>query len=980
MRKYMNCVFVCVFNEDKYVDMFLLLLESLVLYGNMNREIQLVVYTSTPFMNKIKQSLWNESILFEINDSYNTIEKACFARLDAFELPLLNNYQKILYLDTDILVKENLNLVFDVCKEDLLYVLEEGDIQDENGFWGRTLFGNEIYNYPDKSGFTSGILLFHHCEKIKDLFHKIKEDIVNRPGGSFYDQPYIVYNAFKYKLYNNKILKSLAINQDSNIYSDKAIHHFPGGPGVYGHKIDSMTLFLNDIHQSKCIHKFVHCVFVCVFNEEKYVDMFLLLLESILLYGNTRREIQLVVYTSTPFMKKIKQSPLWDESILFELNDTYDTIQKACYARLDAFQLPLLKRYQKILYLDTDILIKESLNSVFDMCQDDLLYVLEEGKLTNEDDYGGKSLFQKEIFNYPNESGFTTGMMLFKRCNTIHKLFDTIRTDILRRNQVFRCYDQPYIVYHAIRENLCSKTLGTVGINNHYSMRSTKTIYHFPGFPGVYEEKIIKMETFLNHVNKERCKRGMRIINRTIPPIKQMFSLVGLCVSYQYFDTLQYTLPVNYIHFEKLYIITQHDDKETIDFCRKFSNVEILYYSFKTPGKAFDKFGAMNMGQAIMYRHYPDAWYVNLDSDILLPNNLIDLLLEENLNKDCIYGGIRNNVYQTSELLDKKKVIENKENTEFAYNDLRTIPDTPLFILGCFQLYKKKVFHRDDLKDAGYGDVCFCQDNFQVFCVINNIFYYHLGAGSVNWSGKVVSFIKDVPITPVDLYYTCHKECTHTYYNKSCEIVHYSPCFNIEEDLWTCSEKMRIDLGNFFRDKSCTIAEIGSHKGYTTRILSTMFQTVYSVDNHLEWTRMNKQYNRDMRNIYYISLDLYKEDWNVLPDDIEVVFIDADHSYHACKSDLLNAAKRFKHLKYVIFDDYGVWKGVKQLVDEYVQTKKLKIEKWIGIQNVPGPYGIVQNTHEGVICSIQKPVSSRFSIPIRKTSGMKLHTNYRPNP
>jgi len=457
-----------------------------------------------------------------------------------------------------------------------------------------------------------------------------------------------------------------------------------------------------------------------------------------------------------------------------------------------------------------------------------------------------------------------------------------------------------------------------------------------------------------------------------------MFSLVGLCVSYQYFDTLQYTLPVNYIHFNKLYIITQHDDKETIELCRKFSNVEILYYSFKSQDKVFDKFGAMNMGQRLMYSEYPDAWYLNLDSDILLPNNLIDLLLEENLNKDCIYGGVRNNVYQTSELLDKKKVIENKENTEFVHNDLRTIKEILPFILGCFQLYKKKVFHVDNLKDAAYGDVCFCHEHFQVLCILNHIFYFHLGTGSVNWSGKVVSFKEDVPITPTDLYYTCHKECTHTYYNKNCEIIHYSPCLNIEE-LWTCSEKMRIDVGNFFRDKTCTIAEIGSPKGYTTRILANIFEKVYSVD-HLEWSRFNKQYNRDMRNIHYISLDIYKEDWIVLPQDIDVVFIDADHSYQGCKSDLLNAAKRFQHLKYVIFDKYGAWKGVKQLVVEYVQSKKLKIEAWIGIQNVPGPYGIVQNTQEGVLCSIQKTVSTRFVAPIRKTSNMKMHTNYRPNP
>jgi len=247
----LNCIFICVFTQEKYVDMFFLLLESIFIYGNLDNNTHILVYTSTAFMNIIKKShLFNEKIKFEINDTYNNIDRACKARLDLFNLPSTINYNKILYLDTDIIIKDNINKVFDVCEQDILYVLEEegGKIDSDTDFWGKTLFGNEINNYNDKSAFTSGILLFNNCEKIKDLFIKINEDIINRPY--FFcccDQPYIVYNAFKYNLYNNKILKSLAVNNDNNIHSDKVIHHFPGGPGAYQHKINNMTNFLNNI-------------------------------------------------------------------------------------------------------------------------------------------------------------------------------------------------------------------------------------------------------------------------------------------------------------------------------------------------------------------------------------------------------------------------------------------------------------------------------------------------------------------------------------------------------------------------------------------------------------------------------------------------------------------------------------------------------------------------------------------------------------
>lgn len=246
-----KCIFVCIFNQEKYVDMFYLLLESIFIYGNLDDNTNILVYTSTPFMNKIKQShLFNDNkIKFEINDTYNNIDKACKSRLDLFNLDSIKNYNKILYLDTDILVKDNINKVFNVCDKDILYVLEEGSLDVDVTFWGKALFSNdEINNYEDKTTFTSGILLFNNCEKIKDLFLKIREDIVKRPYNfCCYDQPYIIYNAFKYNLYNNKILKSIAVNIDTNIHSNKVIHHFPIGVGLYKDKIEIMTIFLNGI-------------------------------------------------------------------------------------------------------------------------------------------------------------------------------------------------------------------------------------------------------------------------------------------------------------------------------------------------------------------------------------------------------------------------------------------------------------------------------------------------------------------------------------------------------------------------------------------------------------------------------------------------------------------------------------------------------------------------------------------------------------
>jgi predicted O-methyltransferase YrrM len=58
------------------------------------------------------------------------------------------------------------------------------------------------------------------------------------------------------------------VNNDYNIHSDKVIHHFPGGPGVYHHKIHNMTNFLNNIKDFTIINN--------INKTKQYIDEYLL--------------------------------------------------------------------------------------------------------------------------------------------------------------------------------------------------------------------------------------------------------------------------------------------------------------------------------------------------------------------------------------------------------------------------------------------------------------------------------------------------------------------------------------------------------------------------------------------------------------------------------------------------------------------------------------------------------------------------------
>jgi len=699
----------------------------------------------------------------------------------------------------------------------------------------------------------------------------------------------------------------------------------------------------------------MNCIFICVFNQEKYIELFYLLVKSIRLYGNLG-DTEILVYTSTLFMNKIKQSVLYNEQMKFEINDTYDTADKACKSRLDLFEFKSISRYDKILYLDTDIIIKNDINKLFDIVDEDILYVLEEGTIDDTRDYWGKTLFGEEIDNY-NKPAFNSGIMLFNNCEKIKVLFGKIKEDIIARPYYDNYYmDQPYIVYNAFKYNLYdNQTLKKFAINDNFDINSNIAIHHFPGGIGECGYKLFVITSFLNKLNNDRFKNRIPIYDTNTPPRQNKnLSLIGICVSYDYYDTLQFMLPVNYSHFDKIYIITQEDDIDTIQLCSKFDNVVVLYYNFKNNNKIFDKYGGLNYAQEIVYKKHPDSWYLNIDSDIILPNNFIDILIKENLNPECIYGAVRNNCFTTSELLDKKQIVNKVENITLNNNDILYWGGHPPTIIGFFQLYKKKCYHRHNLIDASHGDNCFCHDNFKLFCMLENISCIHLGTICVNWNGKVVYFIDDVDIQLKDIYFACDKVCNNTYYNEKCQLVKYGKSKNIDDDIWTCSEQMRYDIYDFFKNKSYKIAEIGAHKGYTTSILSNIFTSVYAVDNNVDWTNFNKEFNKDATNIKYVHLDIYKYNWNVLPDDIEVSFIDAVHSYEHCKSDIFNSIKQFKTLQYIIFDDYGVWDGVRKVVDELITNKTLVFERYIGITDVPGPNGIVKNVHEGIICKINK--------------------------
>jgi hypothetical protein len=246
----MNLIYICVFHEESYIQLFKLLIDSLTEKGKIQSDTHILILTTPSFQTKIHEELTDYQLIvyYYILDLHTLFEAGC-ARLHIFNYEYLHLYDKILYLDTDILIQSDINVLFQLPLSDKVYALEEGCIGNE--YWGNQFFDFTQYD-RNISAFTSGILLFNNTESIRSLFDTIQSHIVEyidvqqNPIPTCLEQPFIVYNAITQQKYDNQLLTTYAENNPTDINPTKIIYHFPED-GVFSNKIEKMNFFWEKI-------------------------------------------------------------------------------------------------------------------------------------------------------------------------------------------------------------------------------------------------------------------------------------------------------------------------------------------------------------------------------------------------------------------------------------------------------------------------------------------------------------------------------------------------------------------------------------------------------------------------------------------------------------------------------------------------------------------------------------------------------------
>ena len=239
-------------------------------------------------------------------------------------------------------------------------------------------------------------------------------------------------------------------------------------------------------------------IYSCIFFDETFIMIYSLLLKSYTLFGNSNDNIDYLIICNPELKDKIQDifdslhinGKIWCVKLksIFEVG----------YSKLQIFNYPYINSYHKILYLNYNVLITNSIHNILDLPLDNKLYAPQEGN-TNHDLWG------KQFFNNnPNCSAFTSDILLFNNNTIINKLFSQIvlhiNSHIKNKSSMSYLLDQPFIVYHAIKENIYDNQKLTNIVMNNPNNFNNETICHFTGGPNDYKNIIIKMDYFMKNI------------------------------------------------------------------------------------------------------------------------------------------------------------------------------------------------------------------------------------------------------------------------------------------------------------------------------------------------------------------------------------------------------------------------------------------------------------------------------------------------
>jgi hypothetical protein len=245
-------------------------------------------------------------------------------------------------------------------------------------------------------------------------------------------------------------------------------------------------------------------IYLGVYLNKDYVDLLYLCLKSLEKFSKPSGTTDVLVYTS-PDLKDTVMNSLSSLSypVMVCITDGLTSICDGLGSKFRVFNFIDCFQYERILYIDTDVLVANSLDVILTSpLKDDTVYAMKEGRLDN-------MYFCRDFFDFTKVDGSITsvnaGIFMFKPSDKVRKLFSDIYTD-LKSNRVPTAFvDQAYFAYHVYINNCYDNEFLTPLIGAYGFTKETpqKPLYHFigPYVGGGAEKRSVMTDVFYNKLH-----------------------------------------------------------------------------------------------------------------------------------------------------------------------------------------------------------------------------------------------------------------------------------------------------------------------------------------------------------------------------------------------------------------------------------------------------------------------------------------------
>jgi len=249
-----NLVYYSVGKNDVYGEMLKISIESI---DKSNSELtDILIITDKYFYEQILKEYQRDNLFFHIVDDLRSSDEICFNKMKIFEYENINNYENILYLDTDTLVNYNLKSLFKKCKKDnkLYEAVEDYSIENHRriqfGFSDYTEEDIEFFRIKKIYAFNCGCFLFKNSYLMKKHFKNIWEMMNTWNKDFFADQSFINYyfNTLNLTI-TNKFKKDIdlvyVVQENVSYLTDfhNKIFHFLGNTYYGSSKLEMIKKF-----------------------------------------------------------------------------------------------------------------------------------------------------------------------------------------------------------------------------------------------------------------------------------------------------------------------------------------------------------------------------------------------------------------------------------------------------------------------------------------------------------------------------------------------------------------------------------------------------------------------------------------------------------------------------------------------------------------------------------------------------------------